>query len=267
MISNKNLQWGLVLITLLLTKSVCAAPLSVMSDDIVGGSKVSDRDTISKSVVALYREEGGQGMLCSATLIAKNMAVTAAHCVEAGTDGMVVIFGTDIKVDAQDAVRVIGSEIQPLWSAQHSTDQDMGDIAVVRFESDAPANFKPAHMASNKLILKAGDTVTLAGFGITQANSQAGAGVLRKADVQVVNPDFGKTEMIFDQTDGAGACHGDSGGPAFAKVGAKTYLVGVTNRSYPDSAPDNCKQQVVYTKIMAYRAWITSSEKELKRLQ
>ena len=46
--------------------------------------------------------------------------------------------------------------------------------------------------------------------------------------------------MILDQEDGSGACHGDSGGPAFFEKDGKTYLLGVTNRSYPDGAPDDC---------------------------
>jgi secreted trypsin-like serine protease len=200
-------------------------------------------------------------------LIAKNMALTAAHCVDQGTDGMVVIFGTDIQADARDAVQVIGAEIQPAWSQAHPDDQDMGDIAVVRFASDAPESFKPAHLASKKMSLKAGDTVTLAGYGITRANSQKGVGVLRKVDVKVLNPSLGETEMVLDQSDGSGACHGDSGGPAFLVKDGKTYLVGVTNRSYPDTAVDDCKHQVVYTKVMPYRSWIADSEKELKRMK
>lgn len=246
-------------------------PVSGFADEIVGGVSVTDRDAIEKSVVALYRQAGTTGMLCSATLIAKDMAVTAAHCVDQGIDGMVVIFGNDIQADAKDAVRVIGSEIQPAWSAAHPNDQDLGDIAVIRFDGELPDGFKPARLAPPKMSISAGETVVLAGYGITNAKSQAGAGVLRKAEVKIINPAFGKTEMILDQRDGSGACHGDSGGPAFITKTSRgkevTYLVGVTNRSYPDAAPDDCKQQVVYTKVMPYRSWISASEKELRRIR
>ena len=41
-------------------------------------------------------------------------------------------------------------------------------------------------------------------------------------------------------------------------------LAGLTNRSYPDSAPDDCAHDVVYTKLPAYKSWIARSEKKLE---
>jgi secreted trypsin-like serine protease len=82
--------------------------------------------------------------------------------------------------------------------------------------------------------------------------------------VRVVDSRPGKTEMIMDQTHGSGACHGDSGGPAFVKSGRTISLAGLTNRGYPDRAPDDCAHQVVYTKVPSYQRWIRASEKKLE---
>jgi V8-like Glu-specific endopeptidase len=264
---RKN-QWiGIMFILALVSGKVgVAAPFPHLEDseEIVGGVKVLIEDPIEKSVVALYRVSGNSGTLCSATLIARDMALTAAHCVEDGTDGMMVIFGPNIRTDVGTAVRVLGSEVPRSWDAQSQEIKDLGDIAVIHFDGELPDGFVPVRLAPAKLALAAGDTVTLAGYGITRAGSETGAGVLRKAQVKIVDPDFGKTEMIFDQTSGVGACHGDSGGPAFFTRSGKTYLVGVTNRSYPNDAPDDCKQQVVYVKTAPYLKWIASSEKALR---
>ena len=125
-------------------------------------------------------------------MIAKDIALTAAHCVADGTDGMVVIFGTNIRTDSKDAVRVEGSEVPRTWSEKHQGDSDFGDIAVIRFEGGVPSGFTPAKLAPTSLEIRAGDEVTLAGYGITRAGSQVGAGVLRKTTVKVANPDFGR---------------------------------------------------------------------------
>lgn len=240
-----------------------AAPKKTGAEEIVGGVSVADGDATERSVVALYQRGEQGGALCSATLIGKDVALTAAHCVSDGPSERVVIFGTDVRADAEDARRVVAAEIPSLWKEPHREDHDFGDIAVIRFEGSLPKGFKAARLAPRTLTLDKGDTVTLAGYGITSARSRKGAGVLRKTQVSVIEPEFGKTEMIFDQRDGTGACHGDSGGPAFVVHGKTSYLVGVTNRSYPDGAPDNCKQEVVYTRVMAYRAWISSAVADL----
>lgn len=235
------------------------------SNEIVGGVSVADGDSIEKSVVALYQQGAMGGALCSATLIGKDVALTAAHCVTGGTGGMVVIFGTDIRANAEDARRVLAAEVPALWKEPHHGDHDFGDIAVIRFEGSIPKGFRAARMAPKTLRMEKGDTVTLAGYGITSARSKSSAGVLRRTEVTVAEPEFGQTEMIFDQRDGTGACHGDSGGPAFVTHGKRSYLVGVTNRSYPDGAPDNCKEEVVYTRVMSYRAWISTAVAELRK--
>lgn len=236
----------------------------VRAEEIVGGVSVSDGDAIEKSVVALYQQGEMGGALCSATLIGKGLALTAAHCVTDGTRGMVLIFGANIRADAENSRKVTAAEVPSLWKEPHHGDHDFGDIAVVSFEGSIPKGFRPARLAPKSLTLDKGETVTLAGYGITNARSKAGAGVLRKAQVKVVEPEFGETEMIFDQRDGTGACHGDSGGPAFVTLGKRSYLAGVTNRSYPDGAPDNCKEEVVYTRVMPYRAWISAAVAELR---
>jgi secreted trypsin-like serine protease len=112
--------------------------------------------------------------------------------------------------------------------------------------------------------LAKGTEVQLAGYGITEADTQNGTGVLRKAMVLIDNPSFGKTEVILDQTHGQGACHGDSGGPAFLRMGGTNYLWGVTSRAYPNNAGDDCAHEVVYTKIESQIGFIESAMRRLK---
>lgn len=233
-------------------------------DLIIGGQSVNDQDPLANSVIALYQESSKGASLCSATLIAKGFAVTAAHCVEGGITGMFGIFASDIRSESAIKLPVIAAKISPLWRQNPSADTDMGDIAVIQFSGHEPRGFHSVPIIPKKTRLESGDEVTIAGYGIDDSKNQNGEGILRKTNVIVADPDFGNTEMIFDQSQGKGACHGDSGGPAFFETHGKFYLLGVTNRAYPESAPDDCAHQVVYTKASAYRPWIQQTIKSFK---
>ena len=70
-------------------------------------------------------------------------------------------------------------------------------------------------------------------------------------------------EITLDQSQGRGACHGDSGGPAYVKdaVSGKNILVGVTSRG--TNPQGLCDRQAIYTGVMGYAQWIANGVKEL----
>lgn len=231
--------------------------------DIVGGDEVQDQDPIRDSTAALYSPspDGRGGALCTASLIGRDTAVTAAHCIEPGAKP-VMLFGKDVH-GASVRRPVVGSVVNPAWKEKQGKGMDQGDIAVVKFGGGMPEGYHPVAMDPDGSSIKKGDRATLAGYGISNARTHEGAGVLRKTQVRVADGRSGKKEMVLDQSHGHGACHGDSGGPAYIRRGGKTVLAGVTNRSYPNSAPDDCAHEVIYTKVGAYRPWIEKSEKKL----
>ena len=234
---------------------------------IVGGVDMTSNDPIQRSTAAMYSPSanGPGGALCTASLIAPNMAVTAAHCVQPGGYAPEMIFGPNVR--SPDSVHrpITGEVVNPAWAKKAGRGMDQGDIAVVKFGGGLPPGYKAATLDSGDEQIKKGESAVLAGYGISNASTQEGAGVLRKTTVAVSNARRGKSEMILDQTRGHGACHGDSGGPAYLQRGKKMVLAGVTNRSYPNSAADDCAHKVVYTKVAAYRPWIQSSEDQLNR--
>jgi hypothetical protein len=231
---------------------------------IIGGVDMTAHDPIQRSTAAMYSPSatGPGGSLCTASLIGRNMAVTAAHCVQPGSYAPVMIFGPNVR--SPDSVQrpVTGEVVNPAYGK--SSGMDQGDIAVVKFGGGLPPGYKPATIDSGDTVSR-GESAVLAGYGVSNASTHEGAGVLRKTSVAVANARHGKPEMIFDQSHGRGACHGDSGGPAYFQRGSKMVLGGVTNRSYPNSASDDCAHKVVYTKVAAYRPWIEQSENQLNR--
>lgn len=246
--------------------SLLAAGSVSARDFIIGGQDVGPRDPIQASTVGLFEPSasGRGGSLCTASLISKDIALTAAHCIQPGAPKPVLIFGRDLH--SPNAVRrpVQAVAVHPKWGASAGQGMDQGDIALVKFPNGIPQGYRKVSTVPTDADIKPGTTAILAGYGISDAHTHEGAGRLRKTEVSVLQSRPGKTEMILDQSHGRGACHGDSGGPAFIRKRGRMVLAGITNRGYPNHAPDDCGHQVVYTKVPAYRSWIQKNERKLE---
>ncbi len=232
--------------------------------NIRGGDDVDPNDPIAHSTIALYQQLPQGSALCTATLIARDMALTAAHCVGDDVAHLALIFGDNIDNENNRLMRVTHATIPEAWGQPHPDGKDLGDIALLKLEGTLPPGFHPVPLVPASIPLAAGQSVLLAGYGVDNARTHAGAGQLRQTTVEIAEPQFGNTEMVFDQSQGSGACHGDSGGPAFLMIGSRLHLLGVTNRGYPDGAPDDCRHEVVYTSVDAYRTWISEKMKEMR---
>ena len=239
---------------------------------IIGGTTVTATDKLTKSVVGLILDMGNRGQaLCSASIIASDLLVTAAHCVTDDNGQTVdpaslfIVFGTDIKTSTK-VIHATGAQVPSQWGGAYAAGTDQHDIALVHFTTALPAGYAPATLLGRSHALTAGDSVTLVGYGINMMNAAGGdgAGVLRKVNVKVQSGTFAQTEILLDQTTRKGACHGDSGGPAYYSVKGVAKLWGVTNRGYPDDGPDDCAHQSVYTNIGAYASWISTTATQLR---
>ncbi|MGZ3693421.1 MAG: S1 family peptidase, partial [Bdellovibrionota bacterium] len=221
---------------------------------------------VAKSTVGIFSPspDHHSGSLCTGTIIRNNIAVTAAHCIPAGDTKPIVVFNPDMHAPNPNVHPAQEVMVNPKWGSHAGKGMDQGDIALVKFGGGLPKGYKKVSSVGTDSEIKSGANVILAGYGIDNARTKTGAGRLRKTAVQITNSRTGKSEMILDQSHGHGACHGDSGGPAYVTRNGKMILAGVTNRSYPSRAPDDCGHKVVYTKVPAYRSWIQKSEKRLE---
>ncbi len=240
--------------------------------DIIGGIDVSERDPDAVSTVGLLERSPEGVAMCTASILAPDILVTAAHCVTEtlgnATDpsNVLIAFGNDLNGNAVDIHRVTGVMASPKWKGLASRGKDQGDIAVVRFSGGLPTGYRAAKLLPARTPLRARSSVVLMGYGVNQMNSQggSGAGVLRKVDALIDSPTFGKTEVLLDQRNGKGACHGDSGGPAFIRdQNGSLLLWGVTNRADPEDAAD-CSEGSVYTRITAYSSFINDAVRKLR---
>ncbi len=207
------------------------------------------------ATVSLHQRFGGsviKSPMCSGTLIAEDVVLTAAHCVESwggsvlNASQLAVYVGENPYVDLSSHVYTV-SEIE-----QHSSFNSSAltnDIALVRLDSSVTEATPVPHLPSSSGLGSSdvGNDLNFAGFGTTESGSY---GQLLQVD-QTLRGVYSTT--IFYRQSSGGPCSGDSGGPAYYQVGTDWYVVGVT--SYGDWA---CTNYGVSTKVDAYDTWIDS---------
>ncbi len=234
---------------------ICASPAWAIDDLIIGGEPVLSGDPVGESTVAI---DVGFGT-CTGSLIAHDLVLTAAHCVNNGA--MKIIFSSKTRDPNAITARVIGQAIHPEY--YESTDvRDRNDIAVLRFEGHPPLGFAPARLLPEGTNLEIGQAVVLAGYGVTDGSTSTGSGTLRRVTTTVRDPHYSRTEIQVEQSEGRGACRGDSGGPAFIEENGVYYLFGVTNWG-----PGACDEYGVFANINAHRTWLEDSIERLRQAQ
>lgn len=276
---NQNMLLGVFVLILMMgcAKRPGSRALEAQKEasGIIGGTDVPASDDISSTTVAIYdlQKKG----LCTGSILSDQLVLTAGHCaVDASPSSLVVVFGLSlVNGPKPETRRVTDTRVDPDYVAlqkklnsNNKLDFDkmknQGDLAIVKFSGGLPSGYKPVRLLSNSKDLIDGADVELAGYGITDGKSHTGAGTLRKVEVKVSNAHFSATEVLFDQRNQVGACHGDSGGPAFLMVGGDSYLFGVTSRGYQDPQND-CVQYSIYTNILAQSSFIQKASQELEQ--
>ncbi len=239
-----------------------------IADGIIGGQQVAASNALAHGVVALYDVQ--QKALCTASIVSDKYLITAAHCVRPGqTSNLRVVYGTDITNKASIAAvgTVLGALQSPGWAANQNKAQNTGDIAIVRLAAPPPAGFAKVSLLTDASALQNGVNVLIAGYGITvghpdpNSKDDNGAGVLRSVVTRITNATFSASEVMLDEFQGQkGACHGDSGGPAYVQVNGQMMLFGVTSRG----TDQFCTNGVIYTNILAYTKWFPTAVQQLE---
>lgn len=237
---------------------------------IINGQDVDPaKDSFSQSIVALYNME--EESLCTGSILDEHYIVTAAHCMSKDPRNIVVLFGTSIDDAYKNRLFIRASDgiahenfaklMEKAVKTNQVPDYDWGDIALVEIDQDLPPNYQPMNVSDVDPSLTHQKTL-LAGYGLYDGAQATGSGLLRKTIVNIDNTNYSKTEVSLNQTQGSGACHGDSGGPAYLQTENGYLLWGVTSRGLKDPKND-CSQYAVYTRIMAYKSWIIKSRQLL----
>ncbi len=200
---------------------------------------------------------------CTATLISKRWALTAAHCLKSAQiparTPTWMYFGNAVGPDAAKRVIAI-KKSYPHPKYKEGTPPgmlaDWYDIGLVEFVSDVPV--VPMKMITPQEVgpaLRLGDPMLIVGFGESNASNPQSAGVKHDGFSKLAM--VGSSEIYIDDKTGSTTCHGDSGGPTFvdvSKTSTRDYRhVGVTSRG-----AEGCVLGSVETRTDVYLTWIHS---------
>lgn len=250
----KHILFPLILLSLALSCGRGVSELKIID----GKSPSAD---VRSSTVSLVQSQTNLSF-CSGTLIARNLVLTAAHCI------------TDKKVEAIEVRLDQGETYQVLQLAPYKSEQKFGvnfDVAWVMLDRDVPEGYEPMELLRDPSVLS-GENVRIAGYGQTASICKPGdtacaTGNLFEAETTVSEfLDRGRWHklLLTHSNDRQGPCLGDSGGPLFAKIGTKTFLagnfVGWDKRLVPEVASKICdKGEAIYNAAGLYFDWIEAS--------
>lgn len=224
-------------------------------EPIIGGTTT----TGDPAVAALLGRVPGsdQAGLCTATLIRPTWMLTAAHCSDPAVAGegneYEVRFAPNARETPPDRVVRVR---RVLWNRDFdSANLPAGnDIALVELERPAPAGITPVPFITGPLPSSLeGSTVRLVGYGLDDGFDMEGASAGIKRTVNVTLNTIGPQTLAVG-TFGATSCNGDSGGPAFATIGGRETLIGVTSYGFIF-----CIAAANYTRVDVQLPWIDAN--------
>jgi secreted trypsin-like serine protease len=223
-----------------------------VSAPIVGGTPVAAGAW--PDVVAVIGRFG----ICTGTVIAEDLVLTAAHCLDIAPYEVVA---------GQIDLRWPGGERRAIeWARAYPDWEERYDIAVLMLTQPlraAPRAVAQACTARDRLVT--GTPLQLVGFGLTTKSGTGTNTRLHEATVAVIDgtctTDPACAAAVAPGGEftagghGTDACYGDSGGPVYIATAHGPALVGVVSRGLADTVYP-CGEGGVYVRADKVVAWI-----------
>ncbi|WP_437580813.1 S1 family peptidase [Sorangium sp. So ce887] len=213
---------------------------------IIGGT-IDEGDP---AVAMLQITHGDSSTICTASVIAPKVLLTAAHCVQPDmVEGATVraFFGTDSRSEEETWVNVAETHFHPEYD--HEATHAGHDIAVAILEEPVaiqPLPYNRAPMTEDRV----GEPVRLIGFGDDhEIFGWSGVKLHVSTIVSTVTP------LLLGLGDADHhTCQGDSGGPALMDVNGVPTIVGVT--SFGNASPPSICTDGWHTRVDLYLDFI-----------
>ncbi len=236
----------------LILVSLCA-PAAAM----VGGAQTAPK--FAHAVVML----AGQRGFCSGVAIARDLVLTAAHCVMAGSDYKLVVFGADGKPSLKTIATIAR---HPQFDAEAVRRHRVtADVALLKF-AEAGLEARRCRSVPPTCKVAVGDPFLVAGYGLATPGDGRSGGTVRTATLVATGQPGSLQIRLMDpatrnERAGLGACVGDSGGPVFTNAGGALAVIGVVSWSTGPKNSEGCGGLTGVTPLTRYRAWIVEQAK------
>jgi V8-like Glu-specific endopeptidase len=190
------------------------------------------------AVGALVFDFGGDfEQYCTGTLIAPNIVLSAAHCVDPALSGIdldttaaftrVVLnqLNTNNGIQAGGIAARVEQIIMNNDFDANFLDQG-NDVSVLILDQPV-AGVEPIPVTFDNAAAFVGDRFTAVGYGVSNAANQSGSGVQRFTTFELEAAQ-GELNFYGTQNDtGTGVCFGDSGGPDLIEVNGELRVFGI----------------------------------------
>ena len=239
--------------TVLLT-SFCL--LCTAAQAIVGGARQMANS--GGPIVMILGVRGSDSVLCTGTALARDLVLTAAHCVAPGTR-------LQIMLSPGQGMTPTGTVAHhPRYDAKsYARGRATADVALIKLAAPLPNRIAPVALAAEDETVAAGDRLLIAGFGVSAPGKNASTGVAHMATLLVTGrPGNLQIRLVDSKTRGAssglGACVGDSGGPVFRESEGGLRVLGVISWATGPSDEEGCGGITGATPLTLYRPWIVA---------
>jgi hypothetical protein len=227
---------------------------------LVGGAKIVRDTGPGRHIVMIVSTRAN---LCTGTALARNLVLTAGHCVAPAATYRV------LTPDVQPpGLPIFSVAVHPRYNPKdYSGGRVTADVALLKLDQALPDSIVPAALAEPRTVA-AGDRFVVAAYGIATQGSDAGAGVPRAATLVATGKPGNLQIRLHDpatrgERAGLGACTGDSGAPAFAERDGAYAVVGVVSWSTGPAGTDGCGGLTGITPLALHRAWIVETARRM----
>lgn len=236
---------------------------------IVNGELVKVTSPIAKGTVVVARLQQSRVVgFCTGTLVSKSVVLTAAHCVNGG-DIIRIAFINDVsQFKLKDGHRPVKKSVHPAWRDEDRVRRKEsileGDLALLKISGPIPHGYQPIQFLPGEFNVQAGETLVLAGYGVTSPRAPFSSATRLHQTTAVVREwhqkTQAKTHRIVDGTPRS-ICHGDSGGPGLVSRNGQFYLWGIANAV----ASKDCSGLMIYAVIRPFQSWLMSEIHKLEK--
>ncbi len=240
--------------------SLISLSITGLAVAMVGGAPPAD-PVIARHVVQLV---GTRGNSCSGAAIARDLVLTAAHCVVPGADYRIVAFDASHQRQFKDVASIARHPQFDLATllAHRAT----ADLALLKLAAPLPASYAPAPLARERAVA-VGEAFIVAGYGVTVERDGRPGETARAAILAATGQPGSLQIRLFDpatkgERPGRGACDGDSGAPAF-ETDPRHAIIGVVSWTTGPQLTEGCGGLTGLTPLTRYRAWIVETAGKL----